>query len=237
MKKVMGFVLTAVLCLGMTTTVLASNSRVEDNTGNMPSSSTVIDGVEVELEVKTVEEARASLSAEQQTKIDEVLAVVNSGNATEVAEMQKTLIKDVAQKDVSQVKNSKLVDLTLPVGQTIPAGGISLTISDSNITAGMNIVMLHLKTDGTWENIPVTVGNGTIIGTFTSLSPVYYFEIVPVAQNIVYWPPIQNTPAATPAETTSPKTAEANMALYVSILAVVALGSAVYGTRKAKYSK
>lgn len=178
MKKLLSFVLVAVLCMGMTTTVFAANSPSINNTTTIPTGSTVIDGVEVTLEIKTVEAAKADMSLEQQAKIDEVLTVVNSGNTSAIVEMQKTLIEEVAKEEVSTIGYSKLVDVALPVGQTVPAGGIQITITDSNIKAGMNIVMLHLKGDGTWENIPVSVANGAIVGTFTSLSPVYYFELV-----------------------------------------------------------
>ncbi len=233
MKKFVCFVLTAVLCFGMSTTVFAANSPVVDN-GNQggsgspevtaPSGTTTIDGKEVTLTVQTVEEAMNSLSEKQQTEVTKVLEVFNGGDSAKTVELQKTLVKEHAGKTVEKIGYANLIDVALPAGQSMPSDGIKITINDVNVKATDNIVMLHMKADGTWENIAAVAGDGYVTGTFTSLSPVFYTAITEKTDG-GSGDPTEEVP------TTSPKTADNNMMIYVSLLAV-AMAGAVYGTRK-----
>ncbi len=245
-KKLLTLVLSAVLCLGMTTTAFAATSPSVDNsntnTNQSPSvdnneavvsvgGTTTINGTEVTLEVKYIGEA--PLTEKQMAAFEALFNGVEDSAAYE--QMEKNLIESTTGKKVESVKWGKIIDIGLPAGQTIPAEGIQITLSDSDIKAGMNIVLLHMKDDGTWENIPVTVADGKITGTFTSLSPVYYFEVKEAANTATN----NNTTATTTTTTTesSPKTEEVNMNLYITLLAIVAVCGVVYGTRKMKYNK
>lgn len=176
MKKIITFLLTAVLCMGMSVSVFAANSPTVDNSNKLPTGSATVDGQPATVEVKTIAAAYSSLSSDQQTAISAVTDVVNAGNASAITAMQKNLIKEVANVEAAEIGYSKLVDVTIQASSGI-SSGVQITFSDAGIRAGMNIVMLHLKADGTWENIPVQVANGQIIGTFTSFSPVYYMEV------------------------------------------------------------
>lgn len=189
MKKVIAFLLTVVLCMGMSVNVFAANSPSVDNTNKLPSGSTTINGQPVQVEVKTLASAVSSLQGEQKTEAERILTVVNSGDSSAITTMQKELIKKVTTEEAPEIGHSKLVDVQLPSGTSMPAEGVSITFSDSSIKAGMNIVMLHLKADGTWEKIATTVSNGTIVGVFTSLSPVYYFELKEQKENVSVYRP------------------------------------------------
>lgn len=144
------------------TTVIKSNQTITVN------GSVTVNGSETSVTMQTIDDVYSTLTSEQQTAIDNV-------SDTNV-EKQKELIKKTAGVDVSAVKYYKLLDVLLPSGTDISAG-VPITLKDSSIKAGMTIVMLHLKADGTWENIPVTVSDGAVTGTFTSLSSVYYFVV------------------------------------------------------------
>ena len=45
------------------------------------------------------------------------------------------------------------------------------------MTSADQIVVLHVKNDGTIECVPATAGDGCITATFTSLSPVAWFKV------------------------------------------------------------
>lgn len=94
------------------------------------------------------------------------------------------------------------------LSQTIP-------ILVDGVKAGDQVVIAHLKADGTWEKVvPTEVGNGVVYAKFDSLSPVF----VAVLQN-------SNSMA-------SPKTADANLGIFFVIAAVAALGIAVIVRRR-----
>lgn len=250
MKKVMSFLLTTVLCLGMATTVFAApspeiktDSPITDNSGKVDSpnkdnstttllaGTTVINGQTVQLNVSYINDAvKATFTKAQADAYDAVYGVIASGDTNKIFAMQKDLIKNVAGKTVTSVKNPRLVDVSLPAGTTIPTEGIAITLTDSNVKAGMNIVMLHLKEDGTWENIAVKVEDGKITGTFYSLSPVYYFEVEEAVES-------GYTPYYPADETVAPKTGETSIALYVSLLSVVFAAGVVVCTKKVKVNR
>lgn len=64
-----------------------------------------------------------------------------------------------------------MTDLSVPQG-TDTSKGIKMTLAVSGVMKGDNIVVLHRKSDGTWETPSVTVNaDGTITFRLTSLSP------------------------------------------------------------------
>lgn len=255
MKKVISFVLAAVLCLSMSTTVLAAGSpsadkipsegsgspsvdNTDDNYGSGSDSKEqgaviIVDGqpVSVAISVKTVEEAYEELSPAQQENISGILETLNSANASEIAAMWANLVKDVAGAYTTGF--GKLVDVALPEGMTnedIPESGIKITIQAAGVTAGMDMGVLHMKANGAWEYVNAVAGDGVITFTLYSLSPVYYFEETPASW---YYDPAIDGPVD-PSTSVSPKTADNNMALYTVMLAMVALTGVVYTKRKAR---
>ncbi len=83
------------------------------------------------------------------------------------------------------------------VGNMDLTGGRPIEFPAPGIVPGDEVVVLHLKADGTWETIPSTAGNGMITGTFTSLSPVFYFKVTFASTDAVEeepLPPSLNAP-------------------------------------------
>lgn len=135
------------------------------------------------------------------------------------------------------------MDISLPVGvaETDIANGVEVTFKAPGIAAGDQLVVLHLKSDGAWEQIKATAGNGVITGTFTSLSPVFYAKIDtadaandPADEANDTSDDADDTAddAAAPADSstaavTSPKTAENEMPAAVLAAAVMAVGASV----------
>ncbi len=66
-------------------------------------------------------------------------------------------------------------NISLP--DKMPEGGLDITIKDSKIKAGDRMILLHVKEDGSVEEISVQVKDGAITGHFTSLSPVVYYAV------------------------------------------------------------
>lgn len=65
----------------------------------------------------------------------------------------------------------KLVDVSLPVSFK----SATITFDVAGVKAGQKVSVLHQKADGTWEKIQdVTVADGKVTATFTSLSPVAF---------------------------------------------------------------
>lgn len=170
----------------------------------------MINGKEVPVLVKDVR--NADLTEAQAAVINELLRDFSE-------DAQKKLLESVARGlKVNDITYCKLIDLSLGEDVTIPTGGIKISINDENIKAGKIYVMLHLKADGTWENIPLEAKDGVITGKFTSLSPVLYAEVVE-AEDSTY---------------VAPKTGETSTVVYVCLLAVVACGTVAFKVRKVK---
>lgn len=90
---------------------------------------------------------------------------------------------------------------------------ITVTFSIAGVNAGDEIVVLHKKSDGSWEKLTGTAGSGTVTATFTSFSPVLFVRT--------------SAAPATSAPTTSapqkdkvPNTGDANMTVFWMMIAV-----------------
>lgn len=201
MKKLVSFALAAVLCLGMTTTVMAANSPttetnspVVDNTvdNSMPteavSTVTLADGTVVE--AKTW--AEAGVTAQQEAEV--------------YAELEEDGVDKVY---TTYVPDDYSGTVLIEVGD----------VDDDYFVA-------YILKDGGWKQVKVTFVEGDdthIAVTSDTFCPVAVGRIL-----------VESSDSTTVTETTSPKTADMSMALYVSMIAVVALGGVVYGTRKAR---
>lgn len=62
-----------------------------------------------------------------------------------------------------------LVDI---VPSTQPDGSVNVTIKHSNIVSSKSYLVMHYK-DGAWDNQIVTGGNGSLVASFNSFSPVH----------------------------------------------------------------
>lgn len=177
-KKILTAVLSMVLCLGMSTSVFAASSV----TGSTQGAYATVNGQQIEVQVSNVvtfneiqHEKANSVWFEKFDAIDwenltdeECMA---ASNAISCSFIEKTIgVK------VSGVGMRDMVELKAPAGVDMSAG-VPITFETPGIAAGDNVIVIHLTDAGEWENIPAVAGDGVITGTFTSLSPVFYFEV------------------------------------------------------------
>lgn len=143
MKKTLVGILAALMVLTMGTTVFAASSP----DGNGANSS----------QLKEV-----------------VTNIQNTGSVQVTADpVTDTAVADAnaKAKEIS-TEATLLAAVDLNYSGTIPAGGVQIKLTVSNISAGDKLVVLH-KNGSTWEKIqPDKVGNGYVIFTMTSFSPV-----------------------------------------------------------------
>ena len=111
-----------------------------------------------------------------------------------MGEIDETALNDAQKSSIQEYKEAmekltgvnpayctafELVDIHKPDGVTDEelAEGIDITFPVSWIASSDKIIVLHLKSDGVWELLPATAGDGKITATFTSLSPVMITKV------------------------------------------------------------
>lgn len=177
-KKLLTLVLSAVLCLGMSTTVLASPSTSQSASGAYAT----VGGQQVEIGVSSmldVNEAQAeAMTAALYSKFENVdwSAMTEEEMIEFNNEVYTSFIQETIGVTVAGVELTDFVDLKNTTGADLSAG-VSITFPATGISAGDSIIVIHLTDAGEWEHIPAVAGDGVITGTFTSLSPVYYFKV------------------------------------------------------------
>lgn len=93
-------------------------------------------------------------------------------------------------------------------------GKVTIPFNLTNVMEGQNIVVLHLKHDGQWEQIiPDKVENGKVTVTFSSLSPVIFVSLDKI--------PVK-----------APKTGETGAVPFAAATALTAAAGTVFATRK-----
>mgnify|MGYP001034652848 FL=1 len=104
----------------------------------------------------------------------------------------------------------QMVDVKLPA----TFSKVTIPFNLTNVMAGQNIIVLHLKADGQWEQIvPDKVENGKVTVTFSSLSPVIFVSLDKV--------PVK-----------APKTGDSNAVPFAAATAVLSLAGAAFAARK-----
>lgn len=157
MKKTLVGILAALMVLTMGTTVFAASSP----DGNGANSS----------------------------QLKEVVTNIQNTGSVQVTrgEVSDTAVADAnaKAKEIS-TEATLLAAVELNYSGTIPAGGVQIKLTVSNISAGDNLVVLHQKSDSTWEKIqPDKVGNGYVIFTMDNFSPVAIAK-VPAGTDVGY---------------------------------------------------
>ena len=149
--------------------------------------------------------AAPSVTAEDIAKpVEAAVAVVNGQKVDLKVEKAETKAVETVYKKVEKKTDSvvAVVEVSLPVGVKMPAGGIEITFDVDCIVAGDKVYLLHGKADGTWETInPTKVGDGKVTAKFTSLSPVAIVKTV--------------------AQSTSPQTGVPVVAPYMALVCLV----------------
>ena len=157
-KRLIALFSAALLVAGMTMTVAAAPS---------PAATGVVTGIEkaVNKDNVAVEVVAEDLSADQYAT--EMAYIKNVDN------LKKEL--GTAYKDGMAIIDTKNVKV---VGEaSLIAWPVTITFTAKSIKATDDVVMLHYnETNKAWEVIKATVGDGTITGTFNSLSPVVFVK-------------------------------------------------------------
>ena len=147
--KTVGLIAAMVSCIGMT--VFAAPS---------PAASTVVTAVNSATDASG-NAVNVSISSEIPTEYTQAVADIKTE-----AELKEVLGSDFnANMTVADVK-----EVTAPEGATFP---LTITFVMKGVTASAKVQILHY-TGSEWEKISTTVGEGTVTGTFNSLSPVAF---------------------------------------------------------------
>lgn len=164
-KRLMALICVALLTVGMTMTVAAAPS---------PAASGVVTAIE-----KAVDKNNAAIvvtGADAKLVAEDLPA---DQYATEIAYIKNVdnLKKELGSsyKDGMAIIDTKNVRV---IGEaSLISWPVTITFTAKSIKATDDVVMLHYNvTDSKWEVIKATAGDGTITGTFTSLSPVVFVK-------------------------------------------------------------
>lgn len=193
MKKIISILCAAIMTVGMTVTALAAPSPTVTGVVTEVSSIKDANGNSVSLTI-------ADVPAEHQAAVAEIKTA---------AALQSVLGSDYTENmTVLDVK-----DITVPAGTVFP---VTITFKVPGVTANSKGFLLHYNTTTkTWEKIATTMGDGTMTGTFNSLSPVAFV--------------VDKTTA-----TTSPETGEMNVMMMTGVVALLAAAGMVVTFKKRK---
>lgn len=237
MKKMKMLILTMVLTLAMGAQAMAAPSAGGVTSGN-------VNGVSESLS-KELEEAGKST---------ENLKVVVTGTEVNVTKeealkmLQKSNDCNVFMMDVSLVLDDEYFALS-------EGHSVDVKLTMAGIKADSEVVVRHMKEDDTWETLTIKeVGEGYVVTTFTSFSPVAVVVGKTVENNQTSSTDDKKNetstendqtsataPTSTPAQTTtaqtttaSPKTAETNRIVAVEMMAVAAFAGMIIFGKKAR---
>ena len=114
-------------------------------------------------------------------------------------------------------------EVTIPEGTEVSAENpVYITFNVPGLTAEVKVHVMHYTSEGIWEEVASEVGNGYVVGEFTSLSPV---AIVAEKSTLSA---AANTSGKGTGSATSPRTGD-NQIFFVIIFAVIAV-ACVSGT-------
>lgn len=164
-KRLMALICVALLTVGMTMTVAAAPS---------PAASGVVTAIE-----KAVDKNNAAIvvtGADAKLVAEDLPA---DQYATEIAYIKNVdnLKKELGSsyKDGMAIIDTKNVRVIGDANSI--AWPVTITFTAKSIKATDDVVMLYYNvTDSKWEVIKATAGDGTITGTFNSLSPVVFVK-------------------------------------------------------------
>lgn len=251
-KKILALALSLVLGLGMGTSVLAAPSPV----WTPPKATAIINGVEINVNTEVKFLAQNANQAQEEA-IDaffkpwnnspelEGLGVLDGDEYVQKYSELLTKYMNESLKKYFNITCEKIIwegelDISLPEGVQMPAGGIDVTIKDSMISAGNQVILVHFKDDGSIEQIKnIKVEEGAVTGHFDSLSPVVYF-VAEGVKSTEQQAPLKTTvqqhqevQAGTTAQTAnSPKTGEQGTAAPFCLAGLAVVCGAVYFGRK-----
>ena len=193
--KTVGLIAAMVSCIGMT--VFAAPS---------PAASTVVTGI-----------SSAKDSTGKAVEV-EISSTIPAEYAESVAEIKtEAKLKEVLGSDFNEnMTVADIKEVTVKGDAGLISWPLEITFTMKGVTSSTKVQILHY-TGSEWEKIPTTVGEGTVTGTFNSLSPVAFVVD-------------KTTLSSATGTTTSPATS----ATTVSAVAVLGLAAVVtaFGLKK-----
>ena len=210
MKKLVAVLCAAVMTVGMAVNVFAAPSPSVSGVVTAVESAKDADGNAVDIKMETVSEAEA----EQHFTEEEKAAVAKIKESKEKFEaIAKEALGDKFKEGMELVD---IRNLHIPEGANVTFP-LTITVKVTGVTETSTVAVLHY-TNGAWEDVKATAGNGTVTFTVNSLSPFAFIVDANTAKNA--------------GSTTSPATGEANTMVWVAIVAVAAAAGMVVTYRK-----
>lgn len=152
-KRFLALVGAVVLTLGMSMTAFAAPSPTTQEVASTSSGQTIT--------VQTL----ASFASNTTITTDVAGASVSQVAAAQAA----TLVAAANEQVGANASIATMVDIVVPAG----TGSATFTLGVPTLVAGQSVSVLHLKSDGTIEALPVSaVSNGSVTFTMSSYSPV-----------------------------------------------------------------
>lgn len=190
-KRILALTCALAMTLGMSMTALAANSPAT----NIVAQS--VSGQVITTETLAAYAAGTSMTTE-----------VAGATVTEVAKDQAAVLVAAADAQVGENATiATMVDIQVPEG----TGEANFTLGVPSLVAGQSVTVLHLKSDGTIESLPIVeVATGSVTFTMSSYSPV-----------------------AVVVNATAPKTGEGSMMVVLLIAAAGLAGAAFFGRKAA----
>lgn len=194
MKKIVSAAMAVVLALSVSVGAFAASSKssVSEIASAKAADGTVLQNSQLVRSDSTGPEITAA----------QAKTAISGSSATDTVSVLDQF--DLTEKDVAQSK--------------FP---LTVTFNVAGVTKDMDVKILHFENNA-WKDVTVSVNDGTVTGTFASLSPIAIVKLAPAASA-----PSGGTPG------TSPKTGEAgHTALAVGALLVASVGMVFLTKRK-----
>jgi len=169
----------ALLCAGV---MACSMSMMAFAAPSQTSSTATTTGNKSQTTSTTTSSAAAAANTDGHSTVDSVKVwsniiidgVETSGAALSVEALPATSDAAVAAATWAAANNGTILQM-VDVKLSANFSKVTIPFNLTNVVAGQDIVVLHLKHDGQWEQIiPDKVENGKVTVTFSSLSPVVF---------------------------------------------------------------
>lgn len=210
MKKLVAVLCAAVMTFGMAVNVFAEPSPSTSGVVTKIESATDANGKTVDVKLETLSDAEKNqhFTEEEKKAVAEIKESKEKFEAIAKKVLGEQFKEGMALVDIRNLYIPEGAEVTFP---------LTITAKVTGVTKDSTVAVLHF-TNGKWENVNATAGDGTITFTVNSLSPFAFIVDANTAKNA--------------GSTTSPATGEANTMVWVAIVAVVAVAGMVVTYRK-----
>lgn len=223
-KILMAVAALAIMTVGTTAFAASSpdSSKVDTSTSTTASAST-------EKATESTEKATEAATESTETEALEAAADAYNENTAVKTDSGYVIIQKAVEPETVAAANTQaagksgylisVVNLTPEGTGYVQGTAVTLTVTNTDIKVGRKYVVLHQKSDGSWETLPASVSKtGELTFTTTSFSA---FAIVDIGADTSS-NSADTTEAATADSGTSPKTGETTPVALFALLACVA---------------